>query len=68
MGKTIQKEELELIVKEYEKQPHKPTLAGLYFLLYRKFLKLSEIVYNRTEIKNSMTKERREHFAMTLPM
>ena len=29
------------------------------FLLYRKFLKSSEIVYNRLEIKNNMTKERR---------
>lgn len=26
-------------------------------LLYRKFLKLSQIVYNRFEIKNGMTKE-----------
>ena len=29
------------------------------FLLYRKFLKSSEIVYNELEIKNDMTKERR---------
>ena len=29
------------------------------FLLYRKFLKQSEIVYNELEIKNDMTKERR---------
>lgn len=29
------------------------------FLLYRKFLKSSEIVYNRLEIKNDITKERR---------
>ena len=29
------------------------------FLLYRKFLKSSEIVYNKLEIKNDMTKERR---------
>lgn len=28
------------------------------FLLYRKFLKLSEIVYNEQEIENDMTKER----------
>ena len=28
-------------------------------LLYRKFLKSSEIVYNRLEIKNDITKERR---------
>ena len=27
--------------------------------LYRKFLKSSEIVYNKLEIKNDMTKERR---------
>lgn len=31
----------------------------LTFLLYRKFLKSSEIVYNKLEIKNDMTKERR---------
>jgi len=31
----------------------------LLFLLYRKFLKSSEIVYNRLEIKNDITKERR---------
>ena len=30
-----------------------------HFLLYRKFLKSSEIVYNRLEIKNDITKERR---------
>jgi len=29
------------------------------FLLYRKFLKTSEMVYNRLEIKNDITKERR---------
>ena len=29
------------------------------FFLYRKFLKSSEIVYNRLEIKNDITKERR---------
>ena len=28
-------------------------------LLYRKFLKSSEMVYNRLEIKNDITKERR---------
>ena len=28
------------------------------FLLYRKFLKSSEMVYNELEIKNYMTKER----------
>ena len=31
---------------------------GDAFLLYRKFLKSSEIVYNGLEIKNDMTKER----------
>ena len=31
----------------------------IVFLLYRKFLKSSEIVYNRLEIKNDITKERR---------
>lgn len=34
------------------------TDAFLCFLLYRKFLKQSEIVYNGLEIKNDMTKER----------
>ena len=29
------------------------------FLIYRKFLKSSEIVYNRLEIKNDIAKERR---------
>ena len=38
------------------------------FLLYRKFLKQSEIVYNELEIKNDMTKERMGRFAMTLFM
>ena len=32
---------------------------GVPFLLYRKFLKSSEIVYNRLEIKNDIAKERR---------
>ena len=41
--------------------------AGPYpFLLYRKFPKSSEIVYNELEIKNLMKKERRCYFAMTL--
>ena len=36
------------------------TLISIYlFLIYRKFLKSSEIVYNRLEIKNDITKERR---------
>ena len=30
------------------------------FLIYRKFLKSSEMVYNEQEIKNDITKERRE--------
>ena len=37
-------------------------LAGIlstFLYLYRKFLKSSEIVYNRLEIKNDITKERR---------
>ena len=37
----------------------------ILFLLYRKFLKQPEIVYNGQEIKNDMTKER-GGFAMTL--
>lgn len=35
------------------------TDVGILFLLYRKFLKSSEMVYNDNEIKMSMTKERR---------
>ena len=34
-------------------------LYDFSFSLYRKFLKSSEIVYNRLEIKNDITKERR---------
>ena len=34
-------------------------MEGVLFLLYRKFLKSSEIVYNGLEIKNDITKERR---------
>ena len=34
-------------------------MEGVLFLLYRKFLKSSEIVYNRLEIKNDIAKERR---------
>lgn len=34
-------------------------LSGSAFLIYRKFLKSSEIVYNRLEIKNGIAKERR---------
>ena len=37
-------------------------------LLYRKFFILSEMVYNKHESKNGMTKERRYGFAMTLSM
>ena len=33
-------------------------MAATLFLLYRKFLKSSKIVYNRFEIKKDMTKER----------
>ena len=33
-------------------------MVDTLFLLYRKFLKQSEIVYNGQEIKNDMTKER----------
>ena len=38
------------------------------FLLYRKVLKKSDMMYNNQEIKNDMTKERRCDFAMTLIM
>lgn len=39
----------------------KTEVSGGYFcfLLYRKFLKTLEMVYNRLEIKNDITKERR---------
>ena len=33
--------------------------TGAFLFIYRKFLKLSEIVYNKHESKNDMTKERR---------
>ena len=36
--------------------------------IYRKFLKSQNIVYNSYEIKNGITKERRQGFAMTLIM
>ena len=44
-----------------EKEKRKPHLSCWFplFLLYRKFLKSSEIVYNRLEIKNDIAKERR---------
>ncbi len=38
------------------------------FLLYRKVLKKSDMMYNNQEIKNGITKERRGDFAMTLIM
>jgi len=42
---------------------NKKCLAGFFspdiLFLYRKFLKSSEIVYNRLEIKNDIAKERR---------
>ena len=50
-------------VRWYHGQIVRPKLIFSYwlgaFLLYRKFLKSSEIVYNRLEIKNDITKERR---------
>ena len=43
-----------------EKEKRKPfNMEVSFFSLYRKFLKSSEIVYNRLEIKNDITKERR---------
>lgn len=36
-----------------------PGMLVSLFFLYRKFLKSSEIVYNRLEIKNDIAKERR---------
>ena len=43
-----------------EKEKREPFIREVSsFLLYRKFLKSSEIVYNRLEIKNDITKERR---------
>ena len=43
---------LSLLTKSFE-------IFSKLFSLYRKFLKSSEIVYNRLEIKNDITKERR---------
>ena len=40
-------------------QEHHICLYRFSFSIYRKFLKSSEIVYNRLEIKNDITKERR---------
>ena len=34
-------------------------VTNTFLFIYRKFLKSSEIVYNRLEIKNDITKERR---------
>ena len=58
---------IEFYNKEGDKKtpsPHEWGVRGVEsvadtFLLYRKFLKSSEIVYNRLEIKNDITKERR---------
>ena len=41
------------------KQKEESATNRLFLLLYRKFLKSSEIVYNRLEIKNDIAKERR---------
>lgn len=38
---------------------HRVYPCDLFCFLYRKFLKSSEIVYNRLEIKNDIAKERR---------
>lgn len=46
----------------------KPVQVLQFCLLYRKLRKSSKMVYNKSEIKNGMTKERREDFAMTLFM
>ena len=46
------------VLRKFAKEFAK-TEAAEAFLLYRKFLKSSEIVYNRLEIKNDITKERR---------
>ena len=40
-------------------QEYNICLYRFSFSLYRKFLKSSEIVYNRLEIKNDIAKERR---------
>ena len=49
-----------LVMPKYE-NPAKKKVNFLQdsLCLYRKFLKSSEIVYNRLEIKNDITKERR---------
>ena len=57
---------IEFYNKEGDKKtpsPHEWGVRGVEsvadtFLLYRKFVKQSEIVYNGQEIKNDMTKER----------
>lgn len=41
------------------RRSEKMSVVASFFLLYRKFLKSSEIVYNRLEIKNDIAKERR---------
>ena len=46
-------------LNEYSVQIRLGSNLGGFFLLYRKFLKSSEIVYNRLEIKNDIAKERR---------
>ena len=43
----------------YKSHCSKAIQKWIAFLLYRKFLKSLEIVYNRLEIKNDITKERR---------
>ena len=42
----------------YKSHCSKAIQKWIAFLLYRKFLKSSEIVYNELEIKDDMTKER----------
>lgn len=47
------------MILSFHKITNKAACGQSYFLLYRKFLKSSEIVYNRLEIKNDIAKERR---------
>ena len=57
----------EIVHQDVLKQPNNCALKDEFILedefvlfsLYRKFLKSSEIVYNRLEIKNDIAKERR---------
>lgn len=56
--KELPEEELKA-GKDYTEEKYGLVEAAKLLFLYRKFLKSSEIVYNRLEIKNDIAKERR---------